>query len=70
MLLSRMIDRQISNKNLAIPQETDYTLIGLSKEAIEKLERFRPATIKDALMLDIPEKSVSALALYLERQGK
>ncbi len=55
-------------ETLLIPKDIDYLRAGLSKEAIEKLKRFKPLTIGEALNLDIPERSVKALALYLARK--
>jgi len=72
MLLSRVAGAKLPSKieDFTIPYSMDFSAIGLSQEAIEKLNRFQPATINEALKLDIPEKSIQALALYLERQNK
>ncbi len=60
-------------KNLSemvIPRTLDFSIIDLSKEAKEKLSRFKPVTIEEAIRLNIPENSVKALALYLQRKAQ
>ncbi|KKM77001.1 hypothetical protein LCGC14_1374460 [marine sediment metagenome] len=54
---------------MAIPRTLDYSKIDVSKEAREKLNRFRPVTIEEAIRLNIPENTVKALALYLQRKA-
>ena len=53
----------------SIPRAVDYSKIELSKEAVEKLNRYRPVSIEEALRLNVPVGSVRALALYLERNS-
>ncbi len=55
--------------DLQIPKTIDYKATGISAEAIEKLIRQKPLTISQALAMDIPERSIKALALYLQRKG-
>ncbi len=54
-------------EDIRIPEDIDYKKIpGLTKEAVEKLERFRPITVGQASRIDgITPATITALLVYL-----
>ncbi len=54
-------------EDIRIPEDIDYKRIpGLTKEAVEKLERFRPITVGQASRIDgITPATITALLVYL-----
>lgn len=68
----REIDRRRRMDGLAIPEDADYgSMKGLKKEAMEKLNRFRPQTIGQAGRIEgVTPSDVAVLTVYLSGRRK
>jgi tRNA uridine 5-carboxymethylaminomethyl modification enzyme len=66
------VERSRRLEERRIPPDLDYeTMIGLRKEAQEKLKRFRPATVGQASRIQgVNPADISVLLIYLERVGR
>ncbi len=67
----REIDRLAELKKIRLPKELDYSKIpGISKEVAEKLIKYRPETLDEALRISgITPGAISMLIIYLKNQG-
>ncbi|MEE9199358.1 MAG: tRNA uridine-5-carboxymethylaminomethyl(34) synthesis enzyme MnmG, partial [Dehalococcoidia bacterium] len=66
------VERIMSLEQRPIPQEIDYDeVVGLSNEAREKLQRFRPLTLGQASRISgVTPSDMGVLMVYLERRRK
>ena len=66
----REVERAKRLEERRIPDEFDYeTMVGMRKEAQEKLKRFRPATVGQASRIQgVNPADISVLLVYLERR--
>jgi tRNA uridine 5-carboxymethylaminomethyl modification enzyme len=68
----REIGKAMRLDSLKVPMDTDYRFVpGLTREAVEKLDRSRPATLGDARkIMGMTPAAVHSLAVYLEIRRK
>ncbi len=66
----REVERAKRLEERRIPDDFDYeTIVGMRKEAQEKLKRFRPATVGQASRIQgVNPADISVLLIYLERR--
>ena len=66
----REVERAKRLEERRIPHDFDYeTIVGMRKEAQEKLKRFRPATVGQASRIQgVNPADISVLLVYLERR--
>jgi tRNA uridine 5-carboxymethylaminomethyl modification enzyme len=68
----RMVERASRNESLGIPEDLiGQELKGLSREAHEKIARFKPSTVGQASRLPgISPSDVAVLTIYAERERR
>ncbi len=68
----REIAKSVRTDQAKIPRSLDFTLVpGMTREAVEKLERLRPATLGDARRIPgLTPAAIQNLSLYLEVRKK
>jgi tRNA uridine 5-carboxymethylaminomethyl modification enzyme len=65
------VSRQLAQEGLTLPGDLDYGLVrGLSKEAQQKLDQFRPGTVGQASRIQgITPAAISLLLVHLKRRA-